>query len=97
MDDQEGVDDDQQMMCVPESIEPCQVEERPWQFYDIPPERMGRQCEGETHQNDHENARYARNTLKEFLIIRLLVIETRSENANEFILRARCNPWKIAS
>ena len=83
MDDQENIDEDQQMMCIPEGIKSSQMVEWPWKLDNIPPKRVSCQCEGETHHNNHENPSCACNTFQQVAISWLLEVELRSKNSPE--------------
>lgn len=55
MQKEEGIYDDEQVMRVPERVEPHQPVEWPWQLDQAPTEPMSCQQEGDNHDHEHNH------------------------------------------
>jgi len=75
MNNQENIDNRQQMMCIPEGIEPSQVKEWPGQLDNVPSKRVSCQCKGKGHKNDHENSSHSHYAINQIYITWLAVVE----------------------
>ena len=66
MDDEQDVDQDEEVVGVPEGVEAGDAIKGFWELHQAPAEPVGGESEGNEHQHHHQNSRYSFPALNQF-------------------------------